>query len=168
MQRNEETLEATTYANRLPDDLSGRQVFLPDPMLATGGSLVMAIEYLAGLGARDITAVTLLSAPEGIAHVRTEAETSSTSRSPWSPELSTSGSTSTATSFPGSGMPETGSTAASEPPGQPARMTATSATGRRLSGSTRPRRLTRHMSTIRHTRSQRCAPGAPMKPVWRT
>ena len=74
MQRNEETLEATTYANRLPDDLSGRQVFLLDPMLATGGSLVMAIEYLAGLGARDITAVTLLSAPEGIAHVRTEAD----------------------------------------------------------------------------------------------
>lgn len=74
MMRNEETLEAVTYANRLPQSLHGRQVFLLDPMLATGGSLVMAIDYLAGLGADDITAVTLLAAPEGIAHVRQEAD----------------------------------------------------------------------------------------------
>lgn len=69
MQRNEETLEAITYANRLPDDLSGRQVYVVDPMLATGGSLAMAIEYLAERGANDITAVTLLSAPEGVKHL---------------------------------------------------------------------------------------------------
>ncbi|CCH79850.1 Uracil phosphoribosyltransferase [Nostocoides japonicum T1-X7] len=69
MMRNEETLEAVTYANRLPDDLSGRQVYVVDPMLATGGTLAMAIEYLAERGARDITCVTLLSAPEGIAAV---------------------------------------------------------------------------------------------------
>ena len=37
MMRNEETLEATTYANRLPDDLHGRQCYVLDPMLATGG-----------------------------------------------------------------------------------------------------------------------------------
>ncbi|WP_446666735.1 uracil phosphoribosyltransferase [Flexivirga sp. B27] len=66
MQRNEETLEAITYANRLPDDLSGRQCYVLDPMLATGGTLAMAIRYLAERGADDITAVTLLSAPEGI------------------------------------------------------------------------------------------------------
>jgi uracil phosphoribosyltransferase len=66
MQRNEETLEAITYANRLPDDLSGRQCYVLDPMLATGGTLAMAIRYLADRGADDITAVTLLSAPEGI------------------------------------------------------------------------------------------------------
>ena len=66
MQRDEETLEAVTYANRLPDDLSGRQVYVLDPMLATGGSLAMAIRYLAERGADDITAVTLLCAPEGI------------------------------------------------------------------------------------------------------
>ena len=64
--RNEETLEATTYANRLPDDLSGRQCYLLDPMLATGGTLAAAIRYLVDLGADDITAICLLSAPEGI------------------------------------------------------------------------------------------------------
>jgi len=69
MQRNEETLEAITYANRLPEDLSGRQCYVIDPMLATGGSLAMAIEYLIERGADDITAVTLISAPEGIAHL---------------------------------------------------------------------------------------------------
>ena len=70
MQRNEETLEVTTYANRLPDNLSGRQVYVLDPMLATGGSMADAIRYLADRGADDITAVTLISAPEGIAHLQ--------------------------------------------------------------------------------------------------
>lgn len=69
MQRDEETLEAITYANRLPDDLSGRQCFLLDPMLATGGTLVAAIDYLLQRGARDVTAVCLLAAPEGLAVV---------------------------------------------------------------------------------------------------
>ena len=73
MVRNEITLEATTYANRLPDDLSGRQCYVLDPMLATGGTLSMAVRYLVDLGADDITAITLLSAPEGIA--RLEADT---------------------------------------------------------------------------------------------
>ena len=67
MRRDEETLEAITYANRLPDDLLGRQCFLLDPMLATGGTLVAAINYLFELGARDVTAVCLLAAPEGLA-----------------------------------------------------------------------------------------------------
>ncbi|MBI9113413.1 uracil phosphoribosyltransferase [Sanguibacter suaedae] len=66
MQRNEETLEAITYANRLPDDLTGRQCFLLDPMLATGGTLVAAIDFLFERGARDVTAVCLLAAPEGL------------------------------------------------------------------------------------------------------
>ncbi len=69
MVRDEETLEVTAYANRLPEDLSGRQCFVLDPMLATGHTLVMAIDYLVGLGAKDITAVCLLGAPEGIAHL---------------------------------------------------------------------------------------------------
>ena len=73
MVRNEETLEATPYANRLPDDLSDRQCYVLDPMLATGGTLSAAIRYLVDLGADDITAITLLSAPEGIA--RLEADT---------------------------------------------------------------------------------------------
>ena len=70
MQRDEETLQAITYANRLPDDLSGRQVYVLDPMLATGGSMADAIKFLIERGADDITAVTLLSAPEGIAHLQ--------------------------------------------------------------------------------------------------
>jgi uracil phosphoribosyltransferase len=72
MQRNEETLEAITYANRLPDDLSGRQCYVVDPMLATGGTLAMSIRYLAERGADDVTAVCLLAAPEGIAHLEEE------------------------------------------------------------------------------------------------
>ncbi len=70
LKRDEATLEAITYANRLPDDLTGRQVFVLDPMLATGGSLVAALEYVLERGATDVTAVCLLAAPEGIAHVR--------------------------------------------------------------------------------------------------
>lgn len=69
MVRDEDTLEVTAYTNRLPEDLSGRQCFVLDPMLATGHTLVMAIDYLVGLGAKDITAVCLLGAPEGIAHL---------------------------------------------------------------------------------------------------
>lgn len=70
LMRDEETLEAVTYANRLPEDLTGRQVFILDPMLATGGSLVAAINYVLERGATDVTCVCLLAAPEGIDHVR--------------------------------------------------------------------------------------------------
>lgn len=76
MVRDEKTLQASTYANRLPDNLEGRQCFVLDPMLATGGTLVAAINYLIGLGATDITAICLLSAPEGIKHVEEELEDS--------------------------------------------------------------------------------------------
>lgn len=66
MARNEETLEAITYAERLPDDLTGRQVFVLDPMLATGGTLREAIKFLFKRGAADITCICLLAAPEGL------------------------------------------------------------------------------------------------------
>jgi uracil phosphoribosyltransferase len=69
MVRDEKTLLASTYANRLPDDLSGRQCFVLDPMLATGGTLVAAINYLIDLGATDITAICILAAPEGVAYM---------------------------------------------------------------------------------------------------
>ncbi|HLS24356.1 MAG TPA: uracil phosphoribosyltransferase [Beutenbergiaceae bacterium] len=69
LQRDENTLEAITYANRLPDDLTGRQCFVLDPMLATGGTLVSSIEYLFQRGARDVTAICLLAAPEGLRKV---------------------------------------------------------------------------------------------------
>jgi uracil phosphoribosyltransferase len=67
MVRNEETLQPTTYAERLPEDLSGRQCYLLDPMLATGGSLLAAINYLLERGADDVTAICLIAAPEGLA-----------------------------------------------------------------------------------------------------
>ena len=66
MVRDEKTLQASTYANRLPEDLSGRQCYVLDPMLATGGTLVAAMNYLIERGAQDITAICLLAAPEGV------------------------------------------------------------------------------------------------------
>lgn len=69
MVRNEETLQPDIYAERLPDDLSNRQCFVLDPMLATGGSLIAAIQYLFDRGAVDVTAICLLGTPEGLAAV---------------------------------------------------------------------------------------------------
>jgi uracil phosphoribosyltransferase len=69
LQRDEETLQAITYANRLPEDLSGRQCYVLDPMLATGGTLVASIDYLFERGATDVTCICILAAPEGIATV---------------------------------------------------------------------------------------------------
>ncbi|WP_182882517.1 MULTISPECIES: uracil phosphoribosyltransferase [unclassified Microbispora] len=69
MIRDESTLKAQTYATRLPEDLSGRQCYVLDPMLATGGTLAAAIEFLFARGARDVTAICLLAAPEGIAYL---------------------------------------------------------------------------------------------------
>jgi uracil phosphoribosyltransferase len=69
MVRDAGSLVATTYATRLPEDLSAREVFVLDPMLATGGTLVATIELLVQRGARNVTAICLLSAPEGLARV---------------------------------------------------------------------------------------------------
>ncbi len=69
MIRNEETLQVSTYAERLPEDLSGRQCYVLDPMLATGATLAKAIKFLVDRGADHITAICLLAAPEGLVRV---------------------------------------------------------------------------------------------------
>jgi uracil phosphoribosyltransferase len=69
MARNESTLVATTYAERLPEDLTGRQCYVLDPMLATGGTLAAAVQFLVRRGADHITCICLLAAPEGIARL---------------------------------------------------------------------------------------------------
>ena len=69
MVRDETTLQPAIYAERLPDDLANRQCFVLDPMLATGGSLLAAINYLFDRGAVDVTAVCLIGAPEGLAAI---------------------------------------------------------------------------------------------------
>lgn len=74
MVRDEETLQPTTYAERLPDDLTGRQCFVLDPMLATGGSLIASIDFLFKRGATDVTCVCLLGAPEGVTAVEEATE----------------------------------------------------------------------------------------------
>jgi uracil phosphoribosyltransferase len=74
MVRNEETLEASTYAERLPNDLSGRQCYVLDPMLATGGTLAAAIRFLTDRGADHITAICLLVAPEGVQNLESGLE----------------------------------------------------------------------------------------------
>ena len=66
MVRDEKTLKATTYANRLPESLNNRQCYVLDPMLATGGTLVSAINFISDKGATDITAICILAAPEGV------------------------------------------------------------------------------------------------------
>ena len=64
--RDEETLLPTPYMESLPESLAGRPVYVLDPMLATGGSMVHTIELLIGRGATDVTAICALAAPEGL------------------------------------------------------------------------------------------------------
>lgn len=70
MIRDEETLDPYTYAERLPADLSGRQCYVLDPMLATGGSLGGTVQFLVDRGADHITCICLLAAPEGVANFK--------------------------------------------------------------------------------------------------
>lgn len=70
LKREETTLRAMVYHKSLPPDLSPYEVILIDPMLATGGSAVAAMNLIAELGGRRIRLVNLVAAPEGIRHVR--------------------------------------------------------------------------------------------------
>lgn len=67
--RDEQTHRPVPYLESLPESLAGRSVFVLDPMLATGGSMAHTCELLAARGARDITAVCVLVAPEGLARL---------------------------------------------------------------------------------------------------
>ncbi|MBN9644114.1 uracil phosphoribosyltransferase [Corynebacterium mendelii] len=64
--RDEQTHEPVPYLEALPEDLSRRTVFVIDPMLATGGSMLHALKLLADRGATDITAVCMVSAQQGV------------------------------------------------------------------------------------------------------
>lgn len=70
LKREETTLRATSYHKSLPPDLAPFEVILIDPMLATGGSAVAAMDLLAELGAKHVRLVNLVAAPEGIRRVR--------------------------------------------------------------------------------------------------
>ncbi|KXZ57680.1 MULTISPECIES: uracil phosphoribosyltransferase [Brevibacterium] len=69
MVRDDDTLEVETYAQRLPNDLEDRQVFVIDPMLATGHTLEMAIDFLLERGVSHISTVCLVAAPEGVNYI---------------------------------------------------------------------------------------------------
>jgi uracil phosphoribosyltransferase len=69
LQRDETTAVASQYYAKLPPGLAGSYVLIVDPMLATGGSAISALERLAAAGARDVRIVCIVAAPEGIAMV---------------------------------------------------------------------------------------------------
>ena len=69
LERDEATAVARRYYEKVPKDLGGAVVFLLDPMLATGGSAAMAVDGLIGLGAREVRLLSIVSAPEGVAHL---------------------------------------------------------------------------------------------------
>jgi uracil phosphoribosyltransferase len=69
LERDETTAVARRYYEKVPKDLASARVFLLDPMLATGGSAAMAIDGLAELGARRVRLLSIVAAPEGLAHL---------------------------------------------------------------------------------------------------
>jgi uracil phosphoribosyltransferase len=70
LKREESTLKANFYHKSLPEDLRAYEVVLIDPMLATGGSTVAAMDLLYAQGAQRVRLVNLVASPEGIRHVR--------------------------------------------------------------------------------------------------
>ena len=69
--RDPQTLQPVPYYANLPDDLSSRHVFVLDPMLATGNSGAAAVDALETRGAAELTFISLIAAPEGIARIHT-------------------------------------------------------------------------------------------------
>lgn len=72
LERDEETLEVRTYYKKLVPDVANRIAMIIDPMLATGSSLIAAIDELKASGCKDIRVMVLVAAPEGIAKVEAQ------------------------------------------------------------------------------------------------
>lgn len=70
MYRDEETLQPHEYFVKMPEDLENREMIVVDPMLATGGSAIMAVDALKKRGAKTIKFVCLVAAPEGVKALR--------------------------------------------------------------------------------------------------
>jgi uracil phosphoribosyltransferase len=68
--RDPETLKPVQYYCKLPPDIAERDIFVLDPMLATGGSAAAALAILKSLGAKNVKLLCILAAPEGIARVQ--------------------------------------------------------------------------------------------------
>ena len=68
--RDPDTLEPVKYYYKMPPDIAERDVFVVDPMLATGGSAVAAIDFLKADGVKRIMLLNILAAPEGVAAVQ--------------------------------------------------------------------------------------------------
>lgn len=71
LRRDETTLQAAVYLNRLPVDLSGRRVVVCDPMLATGGSLAQVCDMVKERGAGNVTVLSLIASVPGLRYFRT-------------------------------------------------------------------------------------------------
>jgi len=65
--RDPETLEPVKYYFKMPPDIAERDVLVVDPMLATGGSAIAAVQFIKEAGARSIKLMNILAAPEGVA-----------------------------------------------------------------------------------------------------
>lgn len=70
--RDPETHEPVKYYCKMPPDIAERQVFIVDPMLATGGSASDAITFIKEYGCKNITLMNILAAPEGVAKVQAD------------------------------------------------------------------------------------------------
>lgn len=70
IRRDEATHKPTTYAKRLSEDLTGRHCFVLDPMIATGGSMNVAIEFLFERGAAEVSVLSIIASPQGLETVQ--------------------------------------------------------------------------------------------------
>ena len=66
MYRDEETLQPHEYYCKLPTEIDQRKIFVVDPMLATGGSAISAIDFIKNYGGKDISFLCVIAAPEGL------------------------------------------------------------------------------------------------------